>query len=116
MKFVYFARNDLVKVGLTEFGEDEFSLLHYIVAESPDGRRWNHFYREVRKGYALPPRMARLFSNIKAAGTDPRNSGHWAETAPRYGSEAYSSQELMYASVDRALDEEENRHTLSRDI
>lgn len=70
---------------------------HRVVAETPEGRRFEHFYVSIvfspwRK---VPAEMWRLVSRVRKVRPDPtkRPQGLWVETPPRAGSRYAKTQE-----------------------
>lgn len=100
----FFVRSDLVIVGYdAEFADVTnprgalYGQALYVVAESPDGRRWAHDHRFIAsRGNALSElaRAERLCERIAASynGGAPLDGAYWVEIDPAYGSDAYVSQ------------------------
>lgn len=117
--------SDLYRVGITEDGTEAISECYYVMAEAPDGRRWNHvvpfhgskavFDEEIGANYYPDLRdearekaqtlADRVTAHLKAGGQ--LNPAHWVEDRPRYGSTAY--QELDSTGYFRDLEKQEDQ-------
>lgn len=120
-------RDDLVKVGVSEDGEDELGLVYYVIARGPDGRQWAHNRSFLNKQKRYDPedgvyfyrddegkasrQVAHLLSQITEAvahGGQPNFAAHWNEIDPAYGSDAYQELDAMhyFRDTERMRDEE----------
>lgn len=99
---------DLVKIGITEDGEDAISHRYYVQAEAADGRRWVHhksfdgshleadddtgapcFVHHFEEAEAQARSLAdKMLAHLRAGGA--LNFDHWHVDRPAYGSQAYS--------------------------
>lgn len=90
-----FVQDDLVKVGVTEDGEDDIARAFYVVAEDASGRRWAHsssyvaHRRDAEVAEACAVRLRDRVAEAVAEGRSPDFDSHWNEIDPAYGSEAY---------------------------
>jgi hypothetical protein len=94
-----------------EFMEDAFLMgeAFYVIAESPDGRRWRHERTFTGEGLAARDRAGeraeRLRATIELAldhgnWKGPKGNAHWNEITPCYGSSAYAANWRAYAAQD----------------
>lgn len=106
MSFEFYARCDVVSMGLDEDGDEIHGRNGYVVAEASNGARWRHYFGDANRSHTeteVPPTVARLLERILAQGANPPASPHWNPIRPRYGSPAYSGAEE--AELERRADE-----------
>lgn len=110
----YYVRSDIcVLYTDPEDGEDRYGYSFRVVAELPDGRRFEHFHQEQAREDIAPPRLRRLLGRVQAARPNVEGRPGWRETYPAYGSAAFQEMEADMARIERAQDERDNRYELS---
>lgn len=108
-----FVRDDLVKIGVTEDGEDDIASRFYVVVETPDGRRFAHDRGFMDVEPRFDPVEGRYLQRVQLASPEAQaealrakierhlkaggklDDAHWNEVDPCYGSEAYATLDAM---------------------
>jgi len=95
-----------------ETGEPRYGFEFAVVATTPSGRRFEHFYRETDRTDRVPARIWRLLHRIRRTRLSKLSASRWRETYPAPRSRAGRAMAEDMARIARAEDERDNRFTL----
>lgn len=108
----YFIHNEACILP-TGHKQTSYGFTFRVVAELPDGRRFNHFYQETASfGCGIPSRVQRLLSRVQESSPNVEGRRYWHETWPVPGSPAHFEVLADMDRAERARDEQNNRHVL----